>query len=103
MKEVNALRVPTESDWGNYKSDLDQSWAHDHYLGRSNAEMQAHFRNNPIEASSDLQFMPEIPFRYYVLGFRDSIITGALNQSDAPDAASCFLNLFLNRLEEQPR
>jgi hypothetical protein len=95
--------IPTESDWGDYRDDLDQNWAHDHYGGRSNGEMQEYFRKNPIEAASDLQFMPEIPFRYYMLGYRDCVMAQDYDLLDASDAASCFLNLVIGKLEKAPR
>jgi len=95
------LRIPNEEDWDNYKQDLDQQWAHDQYCGRSNEEMQGYFSNNPIEAAADLRFMPEIPFRYYMLGYKDLVMSDDLEQ--ASDAASCFLNLIVQKLEEQPR
>ena len=96
-------RVPTESDWGNYQTDLDQKWAHDQYCGRSNEEMQPYFRNSPVEGASDLEFMPEIPFRYYILGYRDFVMSGHFERLAASDAASCFLNLVTRKLERQPR
>jgi len=95
--------VPTESDWENYQDDVDQKWAHDHYLARTNEQMQGHFRNNPIEAADELRFMPEVPFRYYILGFRDCIGGGKFDSFDVSDAANCFLGLVLQKLEQQPR
>jgi hypothetical protein len=93
--------IPSEADWGDYRSDLDQEWAHDQYCGKSNEQMQSYFEHNAIESASDLQFMPEIPFRYYVVGFRDSVVSA--EGRDRSDAASCFLNLVLQKLKEQPR
>lgn len=100
---VEHLPIPTEADWGNYENDLDREWAHRLYAGRSNEEVQVHFRNNPIEAASDLRFMPEVPFRYYMLGFRDHINAGEFKDLNAASAASCFIGLALNKLETQPR
>ena len=97
------LPIPTEADWGNYEDDLDQEWAHRLYAGRSNEEVQVHFRNNPVEAASDLRFMPEVAFRYYMLGFRDHINAGEFKDLNASDAASCFIRLALQKLETQPR
>jgi hypothetical protein len=97
------LSVPTEKDWGDYKSDLDQKHAHSVFAGRTNQEMQPFFRRNPIEMTDELRWMPEVPFRYYMLGFRDFVMA---NQSDffgASDAASCFLGLVLEKLERHPR
>jgi hypothetical protein len=95
--------IPAESDWGDYNADLDQKWAHDRYIGRSNEEMQHYFRSNPIEAASDLQFMSEVPFRYYMLGYRDFVMSGNFAHLDASDAASCFLGVVTEKLEKQPR
>ena len=95
------VRIPGESDWGDYHSDLDREWAHDQYCGRSNEEMQHYIGNNPIEAASDLRFMPEVPFRYYMLGYKDFVMSRDVEPD--PNAASCFLDLVLQKLEEQPR
>jgi hypothetical protein len=96
------LPVPTQTDWGDYSADLDQKWAHDHFSGRTNDEMRPYFRGHPIEGASDLRFMPEIPFRYYMLGYRDYVRSGDLDVLDAPDAASCFLELVDQKLTERP-
>ena len=95
--------IPTEADWGDYHADVDQKWSHDQYCGRSNIEMQTYFRNSPIEAASDLRFMPEIPFRYYMLGYRDVVMSGQFEHHFDSDAASCFLSLVAEKLEKQPR
>ena len=96
------LPIPTEADWGDYRSDLDQEWAHRKFLGKSNDEMQQDFRDNPVEAAANLRFMPEIPFRYYMLGFRDCVMSGELEPCDDSDAASCFLHLVVEKLESRP-
>jgi hypothetical protein len=96
-------RIPTEADWGDYLADLDQKWAHDRFSGNSNEEMQHYFRNSPIEGASDLQFMPEMPFRYYMLGYRDSVMADDFDFLEGSDAASCFVNLITLKLEKEPR
>src|SRR5882724_2375449 len=65
--------------------------------------MQPYIRGTPIGAAGDLYFMPEVPFRYYVLGYRDYIMAGRFSKHDASDAASCFVRLVLRKLQEQPR
>jgi hypothetical protein len=65
--------------------------------------MQQYFREIPIEAAGDLRFMPEIPFRYYMLGFRDCVMSGGFEPCHGSDAASCFLHLVVEKLESQPR
>jgi hypothetical protein len=92
--------IPVEEDWGNYQLDLDQKWAHDHYAGRCNEEMQLSYRNNPVEAASDIRFMPPIPFRYYLLGYQEYVLSRTPEPD--PDAASCFLRLVLDKLKAEP-
>ena len=96
------MPVPTEKEWGNYQSDLDQTYAHNLFAGHTNQEMLPHFRINVIERTDELRWMPEVPFRYYMLGFRDFVMGGEFDHLDAPDAASCFLGLVLDKLEKQP-
>ena len=94
--------VPTEADWQDYRSDLDQKSAHDLFAGKTNEQMQRHFHRNPIEMAESLWYMPEIPFRYYMLGFGECM-KGKFKKSRASDLASCFLNLILYKLENHPR
>jgi hypothetical protein len=102
------LSVPTESDWGDYNSDLDQKWGHDHYAGKNHQQVAGRFRENPVEGAEDLRWMPEVPFRYYFLGFLDVVlsfegdISDALHCSEAPNAASCFLGLVEEKLKGNP-
>lgn len=96
------ISVPTEADWGDYQAELDQKYAHDLFAGHTSEEMQPHFSQCVIERSAELWFMPKIPFRYYMLGFRDFVMAGKFANFDAPDAASCFLRLVEEKLERQP-
>ena len=103
---MSALPVPSEADWGNYKEDLDQEWAHQHFFGRTNEELLEHFKSNWIERTDELRFMPEVPFRYYMLGFRDSVLSIDIERltpsdpdiCDACDAVNCFLGLVEEKL-----
>jgi hypothetical protein len=96
-------KVPTEADWGEYRADIDVKWAHDQFGGRTNEQMQKYIHGAPLGAAEDLGFMPEVPFRYYILAYRDYVMAGQFRQYDAPDAASCFIGLVLRKLEQQPR
>jgi hypothetical protein len=102
-RQLKQLGIPTEADWGNYSADLDQNWAHQHYYGKTNEEMQKYFHNSPIEGASDLRFMPEIPFRYYMLGYRDFVISRNFEVCEDASAADCFLSLVQHKLEKHPR
>ena len=101
--KVKSPSLPTEKDWGNYTSDLDQKHAHTVFAGRTNQEMQPFFRRNPVASTDELRWMPEVPFRYYMFGFRDFVMAKEFGFLDASDAASCFLGLVLEKLEKQPR
>lgn len=100
---TKALSVPSESDWEDYKADLDQKHAHSVFAGRTNIEMQPFFRLNPIERTEELRWMPETPFRYYILGFRDFVMGKEFGFLNASDAASCFLSLVSEKLEKHPQ
>jgi hypothetical protein len=102
-KRIKPWSVPTEEDWGDYSSDLDQNHAHSVFGGRTNEEMQPFFRRNPLALTDDLRWMPDVPFRYYILGFRDFITAKQFDLLDGSDAASCFLGLVLEKLENHPR
>lgn len=102
-RELKRLGIPTENDWGNYSADVDQNWAHQHYYGKTKEEMQEYFRNSPIEGASDLRFMPEIPFRYYMLAYRDCVMSGNFEVCNDASAADCFLSLVRDKLEKEPR
>ncbi len=102
-KRVESPSVPTEDDWRDYTSDLDQNHAHSVFAGRTNEEMQPFFRRNPLAMTDDLRWMPDVPFRYYILGFRDFITAKQFDFLDGSDAASCFLGLVLEKLENHPK
>jgi len=102
FREMKPLSVPSEEDWGNYKADLDQKHAYSVFAGRTNAEVQPFFRRNPIERTDELRWMPEVPFRFYMLGFRDFVMAKNFGFMNASDAASCFLGLVLEKLDKHP-
>lgn len=92
--------IPTEADWGDWNNDLDQKHAHGVYAGRSNEEMQHRFITAPVAAAGELEFMPPIPFQYYMIGFRDSVLSGKHDEAEAANAASCFLRMVLFKLKK---
>jgi hypothetical protein len=96
------MPVPTEAEWGDYQADLDQKNAHDLFAGHTNEEMQPHFYRNVIERADELLCMPEMPFRYYMLGFRDFVMAGKFAHLENSDAASCLLSLIEEKLERHP-
>jgi hypothetical protein len=98
----NTMPIPTEADWGNYQAEPDQKYAHEMFAGHTNEEMQPHFYRNVIDRADELRWMPEVPFRYYMLGFRDFVMAGKFAHLGDSDAASCFLRLIEEKLESHP-
>ncbi len=99
------LRVPTEADWGTPDADdLDASYAHGVFFGKTTEEARLLFGKNALERAEDLQFMPAVPFQYYVFAFRDFVLSdeARVDDCDAADAASSFLRLLEWRLETDP-
>ena len=95
--------MPAEQDWGNWEMDLDQAYAHKIFAGKTLEETMDLFEENVIERASDLRFMPPVPFRYYMLAFRNYVLSERVFVVDyeASDAASCFLDLILEKVEKE--
>ncbi len=96
------MPVPTEAQWENYKNDLDACYAHSIFAGKSNDDVQIVFEQNVIERTDELRWMPRVPFQYYMLGFKQFIETRAEHCDDRSDAASCFIRLVAEKLDNTP-
>lgn len=95
--------IPVEEEWGNYRADWDQQYAHDMFGGRSMEAVVPHFEEGPIDSIDKLRFIEAIPFRYYLLALRNYLLSAqVLGQTTAPDAASGFLNLIEEKLQSSP-
>jgi hypothetical protein len=98
------FQIPSEKDWGDYKSDLDQEYGHRVFYGKNLKETISFFERNVIERAGELQFMPLVPFRYYMLAFRNYVMSKQVLANEmASDAASCFLNLIIEKLQKDPK
>ncbi len=95
-------KLPEEKDWGNYFDDLDVADSYKMFFGKSNDEMQKEFKKNIFERCFDLEYMPLIPFQYYIFGLKQYIDTGNIDQFDKPDTANCFIELVEDKLKKQP-
>jgi len=51
--------------------------------------------------TDELRKTPELPFRYYMLGFRDSVMARDFDSLEISNAASCFLGLIAEKLKKQ--
>lgn len=102
VKCIKMKEVPSEKDWDNYKDNLDSLYAHKMFFGKTNQEMQESFKLNVLGRVDELRWMPEKAFQYYMLGFRDYVMTEDFGFYDEADASCCFLELIIQKLEEQP-
>ncbi len=95
---VENKAIPNVQDWGEIGDDFELETVFNIYGGKSNKEMEPRFLVSPVEASSELQIMPAVPFQYYILGFRDSVMSLKHDQFVLADSGSCFLRLILYKL-----
>jgi len=96
------LEIPSEEDWGDYKSDLDAREAHKHFFGKSNEQVVKIYREDISMRATDLRFMPAKPFRYYMIGFKDFASNKSLDEFSRGEAASCFFRIIEYKLEHAP-
>lgn len=100
MKQI--LQIPTEEDWDDYKSDLDQKYAYKMFFGKNLTAARLLFEGAVIGRTEELRFMPAIPFRYYIFAYCQYLTsTAVLGRWDASDAASCFLRLVESKLSDE--
>jgi hypothetical protein len=94
------LQVPDEDAWGEWRADLDTKSAHESFAGKTAAEAAALFRDNVLWHTGELEAMPPVPFRYYMLALKDYILSPAAleDECDAADGANCFLGLIETKL-----
>ena len=90
------MKVPSQDDWAGYEDDIDARYAYRNFFGRTVEEAVPLFGENPIERSSELSFMPAAPFRYYILAFRDYVLSEQSREDS--DAASCYLRLIEEKI-----
>jgi hypothetical protein len=97
------MKIPSEQDWGIWRADLDESAAHQTFSGKTIAEAERLFSLHSaaaINRADELRSMPPIPFRYYILAFRDFVLS-AMSKANA-DGASCYLHLLRDKLKWNP-
>lgn len=94
--------IPNINDWGDHTSDRDMNYAFKIFSGKTNEEMIGEFRRNVTARTTDLKFMPDVPFRYYMMGFKNFIDKKLYDEFDCPDAVNCFITLVEEKLENSP-
>ena len=99
MNEKRIVKIPSLEDWNPKALGEDALTAFERFSGKSNDQMQKYFFANVVSAINDIQFMPEIPFQYYLFGLCQYLRGENLNQYEACAAASGFLHLIHEKIE----
>lgn len=98
---MHTPRLPDDSAWYGYESDLDVRNLHDLFFGKTIDEVQVHFgEGNSIERMDELLFAPRPVFQYYVQAFA-RFVRSDQAVGDA-DSASPFLSLLKAREKRDP-
>ena len=88
--------IPDEKAWKGYQDDLDFKYFYDLAFGKSNTDMQSEFgEGKSIERASELQFVSQPIFEYYIQGFCQFILSEKCKND--PDTPSSFLGLLTAR------
>lgn len=92
------MDIPKDEDWG----DCGEKYCYKLFGGKSLEQSLSLFQSNVAERADELQDMPPVPFRYYMLGFKDYVMSDAVfEEFEAAEAASSFLTLVENKLKNQ--
>jgi len=90
---MNNIEIPSESDWGEYWKDLDQKSAYENFYGKSNEQLQNIYYSRGQEIMTEIRFMPSVPLKYYLVGFKDFVTGGRFPEYESSDYASYFLDM----------
>ncbi len=91
---------PTEKEWGDWARDLDASYAHKLFFGKSQDEFAELYSRDPIERAGELEFVSDPVFSYYAAAATKYLLSER-SRGD-PDAANAFLSLLEARLRDRP-
>jgi hypothetical protein len=100
IEEYGLMDIPAKRDWENRNDDLDTGCAFKQFGGKSLFEAVELFAENALYYQEDLQWMPKVPFQFYVHAFKEYLLSE--EAAEDSDAASCFLRLIKLKLETDP-
>jgi hypothetical protein len=99
MKDTN--KIPSSSDWGEL-SDIDVRDSYGVFFGKDRTEVGKLFQVNIVRAYTSLNWMPIIPFGYYIIGLKEYIEDGCYNEIDMPDIVEAFISVIENKVKTHP-
>lgn len=109
------MDIPTEKDrleWPDDAQrglDLDEAYAREQFAGKSFEDALAMFRERDVlMCSEDISYMPPVPFRYYMIVFKEYVLELGKRDVEERDlvddpwgAASSFLQLIERKLRSE--
>jgi hypothetical protein len=103
----NSENIPTKEDWWTETDDMDTDYAYRRFFGKSIDQGMDYFHEAVLGAAEDINWMPPVPFRFYIRAYTKFLLEAPIEQgadidSEYSNGASSFLRLVLNKLEEAP-
>jgi hypothetical protein len=97
--------IPSRSDWGDFEDGSETYFAYRKFGEKSLDELKEFYIENPTSCFGYLQHSPDIPFRYYILGFEIALLSPDLFApgGDAACVASCFLGILKWEMKQSPQ
>ena len=99
MNEI--VNPPQPGEWGD-TSDPDIYDAYEFFCGKTNDQVQDFFKDNVIMRCSNLRWMPDNIFQYYILGLKQFLDKNKHDVDVNSDAASEFVRLVVERINKSP-
>ena len=104
---MNRRHPPSTADWGDLSNALDLDYAFEKFAGKTHDEALLLFETTDLLSRiENLSVMPPVPFRYYMLAFKDYVLSSRVFEVnfgiDASTAASSFIDLIVGKLSAEP-
>ena len=94
------MKIPSDTEWGDLPKVMDLGCAYRHFFGKTLEEAYQMFADNALTYQEDLDYMPKLPFQYYVRAYIHYILSE--RTSGDSDAANCFIGLIETHLRDNP-
>ncbi len=101
---------PSLADWGEHTAtleDLDRAYAFRIFGGKTyEAALQLFVSTDVLSRAEDIRNMPDMPFRYYLIAFKDFVVSTRVFETNfghsAFSAADSFIDLVEYAFHERP-
>ena len=92
-------KIPSLEDWKNYKDNFDSASAFDRFYGKTREVVIKEFYNGVTEKYSELLYMPEKAFQYYIFALVDFVKEGNFHPiySTPSTSIGCLFDIVIER------